>query len=158
MSPLILNLLILCSTSLFHVISSTSTDIHDLLPEYGFPKGLIPNNAISYTISTDGFFTIQLDSPCYVHFSDQYLVYFHTRLTGKLSYGSVTRVSGIQAQILFLWPSVTGIKVHKDSGMLEFFAGALSQKLPAEEFVNVPGCSPKACQGGSTATNLVDRV
>lgn len=167
MSPTTLILLWLCSTFVFefqhvNVIiatpTSNPTDIHDLLPQYGFPKGLLPNNVASYTLpsSDDGFFTVQLQSPCYVHFSDQ-LVYYHSLITGYLSYGSVSGVSGIQAKMLFLWLPVTGITVHHDSDMLEFFVGALSQNIPATRFQRVPGCSPKACKGSAT-TILVDRM
>lgn len=140
----------------FQVIATQSpADIHDLLPQYGFPKGLIPNNVASYTISSSsGFFTIHLQSPCYVLFSDQ-LVYYHTLITGTLTYGSVSTVKGIQAKELFLWLPVTGINVDRDSGILEFFVGALSKKLPADQFQRVPGCSHKACKG-STVTKLVD--
>lgn len=141
---------------LFHgdlVLSTTAPDdIHDVLPQYGFPKGLLPNNAVSYTLSPDdGFFTVQLDAPCYVHWDDQ-LVYYHSQISGTLTYGSVSHVSGIQAQKLFLWLPVTGIKVHQDSGMLEFFVGALSQTLPASDFQDVPGCSRR---GSLLARNLI---
>lgn len=54
-------------------------------------------------------------------------------------------VSGIQAKKLFLWLPVTGIKVV-DSEMVEFYVGALSQKLPAKEFEDIPNCMSKACQ------------
>ncbi|TKY59995.1 hypothetical protein E2542_SST17090 [Spatholobus suberectus] len=128
----------------------TPPDIHDLLPQYGFPKGLLPNNVISYTLSPDGSFSLQLDAPCYVHWEDQ-LVYYHTQISGTLTYGSVSHVSGIQAQKLFLWLSVTGIKLHQDSRTLEFFVGALSQILPASHFQDVPGCSRR----GSPTANLV---
>jgi len=120
--------------------STASPDIHDLLPQYGFPKGLIPNNVISYTLSPDASFLIHLDAPCYVYWEDQ-LVYYHTLIKGTLTYGSVSQVSGIQAQKLFLWLPVTGIMLHQDSGMLQFFVGALSQQFPASDFQDVPACS-----------------
>ncbi|XP_020206094.1 uncharacterized protein LOC109791237 [Cajanus cajan] len=125
---------------LFHGDWVSGRDIHDVLPEYGFPKGLLPNNAVSYTLSSDGAFTVQLQDPCYVYWEDQ-LVYYHTLIKGTLTYGSVSHVSGIQAQKLFLWLPVTGITLHQDSGMLQFFVGALSQTLPAADFQDVPGCS-----------------
>ncbi|CAL5214116.1 unnamed protein product [Lathyrus oleraceus] len=125
---------------IFHTIA---TDIHDLLPDYGFPKGILPNNIASYTISPSGYFTVHFESPCYVHFSDQ-LVYYNTLITGTLTYGSVSGVSGIQAKMLFVWLPVTGMEVDSRSGMLEFFVGALSKKLPANQFQDVPRCSSKA--------------
>ncbi|KAF5447988.1 hypothetical protein F2P56_033497 [Juglans regia] len=123
------------------------TDVHDLLPQYGLPKGLLPNNVKSYTLSDDGSFSIELTSPCYVQF-DQ-LVYYNKKVNGKLSYGSVSSVSGIQAKKLFLWVSVTGIQADKDSDSIEFYVGALSEKLPAKQFEDVPVCKSKACTTGA---------
>ncbi|XP_021821393.1 uncharacterized protein LOC110762970 [Prunus avium] len=126
-------------------IAQSITDVHDLLPKYGLPKGLLPDNVNSYTLSEDGSFEIYLESPCYVHF-DQ-LVYYNKNIKGKLSYGSVSDVSGIQAKKLFIWVSVTGIQVDQGSDSVEFYVGALSEKLPAKQFEDIPVCKSKACQG-----------
>ncbi|XP_058735850.1 uncharacterized protein LOC131607917 [Vicia villosa] len=138
---------------IFHTTATptpTPADIHDLLPDYGFPKGILPNNIAFYTISPSGYFTVHLESPCYVRFSDQ-LVYYNTLITGTLTHGSVSGVSGIQAKMLFIWLTVTGMEVDSRSGMLEFFVGALSKKLPADQFQNLPVCSSKAGKGSGMA-------
>ncbi|CAN6555919.1 unnamed protein product [Malus baccata var. baccata] len=125
--------------------SVSIADVHDLLPKYGLPKGLLPNNVESYTLAEDGSFEIFLGSPCYVHF-DQ-LVYYNKHIKGKLSYGAVSDVSGIQAKKLFIWVSVTGIHRDKGSDSVEFYVGALSEKLPAKQFEDIPDCKNKACHG-----------
>ncbi|XP_014508222.1 uncharacterized protein LOC106767784 [Vigna radiata var. radiata] len=143
MSPQRMMMLLSTFLILFHgdlKSSRGSPDIHDVLPEYGFPKGLLPNNVISYTLSSDASFILHLDAPCYVYWEDQ-LVYYNTLIKGTLTYGSVSHVSGIQAQKLFLWLPVTGIKLHQDSGTLQFFVGAFSQEFPATDFQDVPGCA-----------------
>ncbi|XP_048425911.1 uncharacterized protein LOC103954027 [Pyrus x bretschneideri] len=65
----------------------------------------------------------------------------------KLSYGAVSDVSGIQAKKLFIWVSVTGIHRDKGSDSVEFYVGALSEKLPAKQFEDIPECKNKACHG-----------
>ncbi|XP_004294982.1 PREDICTED: uncharacterized protein LOC101301566 [Fragaria vesca subsp. vesca] len=125
------------------------TDVHDLLPKYGLPRGLLPDNVRSYTLSDDGTFEIYLESPCYVHFDE--LVYYNTTIKGKLSFGSVSDVSGIQAKKLFIWVSVTGMHMDEGSDSVEFYVGALSEKLPAKQFEDVPVCKTKACRGGAGA-------
>jgi hypothetical protein len=71
-------------------------------------------------------------------------VYYGKEIKGKLSYGSVHDVSGIQAKKLFVWLSVTGIEVSKvDSGMIKFFVGSISEELPAKQFEVVPACKRK---------------
>ncbi|KAI6670832.1 hypothetical protein NL676_005717 [Syzygium grande] len=129
-----------------------SGDVHDLLPQYGFPRGILPDNVASYSLSDDGAFEVRLRGPCYVQF-DQ-LVYYDRKISGKLSYGSVSGVSGIQAKKLFVWLPVTGIKSDSGSGMIEFYVGALSEKLPAAQFEAVPACKSNACDGNPEAASV----
>ncbi|PRQ35645.1 hypothetical protein RchiOBHm_Chr5g0082231 [Rosa chinensis] len=128
------------------------TDVHDLLPKYGLPRGLLPDNVRSYTLSDDGTFEIHLENPCYVHF-DQ-LVYYNKNIKGKLSFGSVSDVSGIQAKKLFIWVTVTGMHMEQGSDSVEFYVGALSEKLPAKQFEDIPVCKSKACRGGASVESM----
>ncbi|KAL8480792.1 hypothetical protein ACS0TY_027358 [Phlomoides rotata] len=130
-----------------YFLCSSAADVHDLLPLYNLPKGLLPRDIKSYSLSnTDNSFTIELNSnPCYVKFGDQ-LVYYDTIIKGKLGYGKVTAVSGIQAKKLFIWVSVTGIDVDEINDMIEFHVGALSQKLPAKDFEAIHSCKAKGLQ------------
>ncbi|XP_039013563.1 uncharacterized protein LOC120143267 [Hibiscus syriacus] len=149
-SPISLYLLLLILLSQTHLSFSTAdpatshgstSDVHDLLPSYNLPKGIIPGNVKSYTLSSTGDFTIELESTCYVHFDD--LVYYDKTITGRLSYGAVHDVSGIQAKMFFFWLPVTGIEVDGKSGMVQFFVGALSKTLPAQQFQDIPVCKSK---------------
>ncbi|KAG5566180.1 hypothetical protein RHGRI_001946 [Rhododendron griersonianum] len=141
------SLLFLSNTHLLSLSTTTTTaDIHDLLPQYGFPRGLIPDAVKSYSLSSDGSFAINLDRSCYVHFDDE-LVYYDKVVKGKMiSYGSVSDMSGIQAKKLFLWVTVTGMTADSDAGMIEFHVGALSEKLPAKQFESIHSCKNKGAQ------------
>ncbi|XP_054806170.1 uncharacterized protein LOC129308806 [Prosopis cineraria] len=119
--------------------------VHDLLTKYGLPKGLLPNNVKSYALSDDGSFRVELQKPCYVQFDR--LVYYDKVITGKLTYGSVSDVSGIQAKKLFIWLPVTGIKANEKSDTVEFYVGPLSEELPAKQFDDIPSCKRQACRG-----------
>lgn len=126
-------------------------DVHDLLPLYGLPKGLIPSDIRSYTLDkATGSFSIEMTRTCYVHF--QQLVWYDKHIKGKLSYGAVHDVSGIQAKKLFLWLPVTGIEKVKNSDVLRFFVGALSEDLPAEQFQEIPQCKSKVSQRSSISS------
>ncbi|KAJ6392699.1 hypothetical protein OIU77_022234 [Salix suchowensis] len=141
LSLYLLSLHILSKTRL--CLSLTTSDIHDLLPQYGLPRGLLPDNVESFTLpSSDGSFEVKLKTTCYVHFDD--VVYYDKVIKGKMSYGSVHEVSGIQAKKLFVWLPVTGIEVSKaDEGMVSFFVGPISEELPAKQFEDVPVCKRK---------------
>lgn len=126
-------------------------DVHDLLPLYGLPKGLIPSDIKSYTLDkSTGSFSIEMTRTCYVHF--QQLVWYDKHIKGKLSYGAVHDVSGIQAKKLFLWLPVTGIEKVKNSDVLRFFVGALSEDLPAEQFQEIPQCKSKVSRRPSISS------
>ncbi|KAK1426333.1 hypothetical protein QVD17_15004 [Tagetes erecta] len=154
-------LLIASITIIFTITTTTaaaaivsSSDIYDILTQYGLPIGIIPNAVESYTLSpTDGSFTVHLTRPCYVQFDDQ-TVYYNKLIQGKLTYGSVSDVTGIQAKQLFLWLSVTGMDLDANSGMVEFHVGVLSKKLPADMFEDVPDCKSKACVHESNAQSM----
>ncbi|CAK7339145.1 unnamed protein product [Dovyalis caffra] len=149
----LLSVLLLSKTQLS--LALTTSDIHDLLSQYGLPRGLLPDNVESYTLqSSDGSFEVSLKTPCYVHFDE--VVYYDKEIKGKLSYGSVHDVSGIQAKKLFVWLPVTGIEVSKaDAGMVKFFVGPVSEELPAQQFEDVPACKRKV---GGLRTDLESMV
>ncbi|XP_077225441.1 uncharacterized protein At5g01610-like [Tasmannia lanceolata] len=133
---------------LFYIItvsasnSETPNSVHDILPEFGLPKGLLPDSVTTYSLSDDGTFVIELSHSCYVQFSD--LVYYSNKITGKLSYGSISDLSGIQAKKVFIWVPVTGIEMDPGSDEIEFHVGFLSEKLPAKQFESIPTCKNKA--------------
>ncbi|GER50671.1 hypothetical protein STAS_27989 [Striga asiatica] len=137
-SPKVQLLTALISLFVPFLLSCSATDIHDLLPRYNLLEGLLLREVESYTLSdTDDSFTVELSSsPCYVRFGDQ-LIYYDNIIRGKLARGKVSDVSGIQAKKFFLWVPVTGIEVDEENQMIDFHVGALSQKLPAKDFVQL---------------------
>ncbi|KAI3450884.1 hypothetical protein Pfo_007549 [Paulownia fortunei] len=75
-------------------------------------------------------------------YNDQ-LVFFGKVIKGKLGYGKVSGVSGIQAKKFFIWVPVTGIDADEKNGMTEFYMGSISQKLPAKDFETIHSCKAK---------------
>ena len=151
-APISLRLILIAAVLAYFSLAAAASagglaiaDVHDLLPLYGLPKGLLPDNVNSYSLSADdGDFEIELDSTCYVHFSK--LVYYDKKIKGKLSYGKVSGVSGIQAKKGFLWVSVSGIVAHPSSDTVEFQVGFLSEELPVSEFEKIHTCKDKLTQ------------
>ncbi|KAL5216970.1 hypothetical protein ABZP36_017654 [Zizania latifolia] len=124
--------------------AQTNGAANDLLPKYGLPKGLIPDSVASYTFDeATGDFEIHLAGTCYVWFGS-HLVYYEKNVSGRLAYGTITNLSGIQAKKLFLWVSVTGIVAHPNKGSIEFQVGFISEALPAKQFDKVPLCGAGA--------------
>lgn len=131
-------------------------DAHDVLPLYGLPKGLLPDSIVSNTLSENGEFMVELAVPCYIHFT--YLVYYEKIIRGKLSYGTISDLSGIQAKQFLFWVSLTGIEAHPADGTIEFKVGFLSQTLPASEFDSIRQCKSKAFGRGFFPEELLPAV
>ncbi|KAH0997937.1 hypothetical protein GBA52_021801 [Prunus armeniaca] len=77
-------------------LSESPATVFEILPKYGLPSGLLPASVSNYTLSDDGRFVVVLGKPCYVQF--EYLVYYEKTITGKLTYGAITELKGIQVQ------------------------------------------------------------
>ncbi|CAL0329669.1 unnamed protein product [Lupinus luteus] len=114
--------------------------VFELLPLYGLPAGLLPSTVTDYTLSDDdGHFVVVLDKPCYVQFD--YLVYYDKTVSGKLSYGSITDLNGIQVERFFLWLNVDEIRVDlPPSNSIYFQVGLINKKLSVDQFKTVHSC------------------
>lgn len=133
-------LIVATTITLFSVTNSTAKEtVYDLLPKFGLPSGLLPNTVTDYSLSDDGRFVVVLDNTCYIQFD--YLVYYEKTITGKLSYGSITDLKGIQVQRLFLWFNVDEIRVDlPPSNNIYFQVGIINKKLNVDQFKTVRSC------------------
>ncbi|KAK9941388.1 hypothetical protein M0R45_017993 [Rubus argutus] len=120
-------------------LSDSPATVFEILPKFGLPSGLLPASVSSYTLSDDGRFVVVLDKPCYIQF--EYLVYYETTITGKLSYGAITELKGIQVQRFLFWFDVDEIKVDlPPSDSIYFTVGIINKKLDVDQFQNVHSC------------------
>lgn len=133
---------ILALTTAFFIFITNSTakeTVYDLLPKYGLPSGLLPNSVTDYSLSDDGRFVVVLDSTCYIQFD--YLVYYEKKITGKLSYGSISDLKGIQVQRVFIWFNVDEIRVDlPPSDSIYFQVGIINKRLSLNQFKTVRSC------------------
>ncbi|KAK7359262.1 hypothetical protein VNO77_01215 [Canavalia gladiata] len=127
------------TTLLCFAVCEAKESVYELLPKYGLPSGLLPNTVTDYTLGEDGRFVVVLDKPCYVQFD--YLVYYDTKISGKLNYGSITNLKGIQVQRFFLWLNVDEIRVDlPPSNNIYFQVGIINKKLNVDQFKTVRSC------------------
>lgn len=114
-----------------------SDALHDLLSENGFPKGLVPDAVESYTLAGDGTFQIRLKTnQCYVQFTDFF--YYDRTIAGKLSYGRIADLSGIQVRKHVVWLPITDIWV--DGQTIQLMTGFLAETVPVSMFETIRSC------------------
>lgn len=124
------------------VISVTDQPtVYQILEKYGLPSGLLPNSVKSYTLSPDdGSFVVELEKPCYIQFD--YLVYYDSKITGKLNVGSITDLDGIQVKRFLFWFNVDEIRVDlPSSDNIYFTVGIINKKLDIDQFETVHACT-----------------
>ncbi|CAM0875355.1 unnamed protein product [Alopecurus aequalis] len=146
MSPLALLLVAMAATAAPFAYAACEGEAslkgvaNDVLGEYGLPKGLLPDSVTSYEfVNATGDFKIQLASSCYVWFGNHY-TYFDKSISGTISYGAISNLSGIQAKKLFIWVSISSMVARPEKGVIEFHAGFISEDVPMSLFQEVPVC------------------
>ncbi|KAI8573058.1 hypothetical protein RHMOL_Rhmol01G0249100 [Rhododendron molle] len=156
--PHLFSLLLLFSLHILSLSASDAPTVYELLPKYGLPSGLLPDSVKSYSLSSDdGTFVVELDKPCYIQFD--YLVYYDKKITGKLKYGSITDLKGIQVQRLFIWFDVDEIKVDlPPSDSIYFLVGFINKKLDVDQFKTVRSCGAKKSKASVPCGRLWKRV
>ncbi|KAI3822914.1 hypothetical protein L1987_10515 [Smallanthus sonchifolius] len=152
-----MSLLLLALLALTASTSATPT-IYDIVNQFGFPSGIVPDSVESYsTAPADGdsfTFAIYLKKPCYVKYD--YLVHFDTEITGKITYGKITELKGLQAQSFWFWLNIDEIKV--DSSSLQFTLGLVTVKSDISLFVAIPTCKDKALADCDHSSKLISQL
>ncbi|KAL4278087.1 hypothetical protein GQ457_03G023590 [Hibiscus cannabinus] len=124
------------------IFSLCSSSIHDLLVSRGLPKGLLPKEVKSYTLSENGTLQVFLDEPCLTKYENR--VFFDTVVRANLSYGSLIGVVGLSQEELFLWLPVKDIIVDDPkSGLILFDIGLAYKQLSLSLFEEPPHCKPQ---------------
>ncbi|KAI3706333.1 hypothetical protein L6452_23990 [Arctium lappa] len=110
MAPSQLSLLILAVISSTPLISANSPTIYEALEHFGLPVGIFPDSVTSYTYDrTDGSFVVELKTFCFIQFD--YLVHFRPKITGKINYGVLSEIIGLEAHVFGLWFNIDEIRV-----------------------------------------------
>ncbi|KAJ9171798.1 hypothetical protein P3X46_015112 [Hevea brasiliensis] len=131
-------LLFLVSSSIYSVSGSTNLTAYEVLQEYDFPIGLLPNGVTSYELDTStGKFSVYLNATC-TFTIDSYELKYKTTITGVIKKDKLSSLSGIQVKILFFWLSIT--TVIRDDDELEFSVGIASADFPVSNFDECPTC------------------
>lgn len=144
-TPLVCLIWVVSSFILFEF--SASETIYELLQTNGLPMGLLPKGVTNFTYeNATGRFEVHLDQACNAKFEDE--IHYDCNVTGNLTFGQISGLSGISAQDLFLWFPVKEIRVDiPSSGLIYFDVGVVSKQFSLSSFE-----TPRECLA---ASNLV---
>ncbi|KAH9626943.1 hypothetical protein KSS87_003894 [Heliosperma pusillum] len=106
-------------TSLTMSSSLNTVSIYDALASHGLPIGLLPKGVKAFTLQEDGRFEAHLDQVCRSKLDNQFE--YKKDISGRLTYGRVGNLTGMESLELFVWVSVNGIRVDiPNSGRIHF--------------------------------------
>ncbi|MCL7035068.1 hypothetical protein MKW94_000904 [Papaver nudicaule] len=137
-------------SSVSSVYSDPAKDIYEVLKSHGLPIGLLPKGVTEFSLSENGRFEVHLDEACNAKFEN--VVHYDRNVTGTLSYGQIRELTGIQAQELFLWFPVNGIRVDiPSSGLIYFDVGVIYKQFSLSLFETPPDCTIVSSNGGPSS-------
>lgn len=140
MSPLycfhlIFFILFLSSLASAHDSSLTA---YEVLEEYDFPIGLLPNGVLGYELNTTtGKFSAYLNGSCTFSI-DSYKLKYSSTITGVISTDKLKSLSGIKVKVWWFWFSI--VEVTRDGDELKFSVGIASADFPVTNFDECPTC------------------
>ncbi|XP_030477078.2 uncharacterized protein LOC115694091 [Syzygium oleosum] len=138
---LIFTILLIFSTPPSHSSSAAndnSLSAYEVLEEYDFPIGLLPNGVLGYELdNSTGEFTAYLNGSCTFSI-DSYELKYSSSITGIISTDKLSSLSGIKVKVWFFWLSI--VKVVRDSDELEFSVGIASADFAVSNFDECPTC------------------
>ncbi|XP_042432549.1 uncharacterized protein LOC122019107 [Zingiber officinale] len=118
---------------------SNSSTVYDILQEYNLPPDILLDTVKSFSVTSNGYFVIDLYGECYVNF--EYVVYYASRVSGFLSYDSISNLEGVQIWNYLIWYGVSYIKVdlpYSDFIYIQF--GWVTRKLDIDQFQHIHSC------------------
>ncbi|XP_019182666.1 PREDICTED: uncharacterized protein LOC109177693 [Ipomoea nil] len=111
-----------------------------LLFAHALPMGLFPEGILDFYLdNVSGRFELHLSHSCAAEFETP--VWYNATVSGILSYGQISDLSGVAAQELFLWLPVDSIRVDiPSSGLIYFDVGVVNKQFSLSFFE-----TPRVC-------------
>ncbi|KAJ6848212.1 uncharacterized protein M6B38_273185 [Iris pallida] len=150
--PIPKTLLFLCFIIPFS-FATNSPSAYEMLEEFNFPRGILPEGVQSYTLRPDGWFEVLLWGDCDFQVEGGYPLKYRRRVTGRVDSGVLRDLNGVSVKVLFVWVGIN--QVIRSDSTLYFYVGPFSASFPVTNFEECPTCRcGTACIGEAAAAAL----
>lgn len=120
------------------ILDSDKPTAYEMLERFNFPKGILPQGAKGYILKENGNFEVFLNGDCKFEVEGGYSLHYKSKITGKVSMGSLKELQGVSVKVLFLWLSITDVSTA--DGQLYFYVGPAFASFPISNFEEIPQC------------------
>lgn len=118
---------------------STAPTAYEVLQSFDFPVGLLPKGVTGYDLDeSTGRFNAYLNGSCSFSLDGSYQLSYKSKISGRISKGKLTNLSGISVKVLILWLNI--VEVTRDEGDLDFSVGIASADFSVDNFSISPEC------------------
>ncbi|KAH7685191.1 At5g01610-like protein [Dioscorea alata] len=116
---------------------SDAPSAYEMLEKFDFPRGILPEGVVSYTLRSNGGFEVRLSSDCEFKVNGGYLLRYKRRITGRVERGSIVELTGVSVKVL-VWFNIN--RLVKGDAEIYFYVGPLSASFPTSNFEECPKC------------------
>ncbi|TVU25980.1 hypothetical protein EJB05_28504, partial [Eragrostis curvula] len=117
--------------------NSTTSTAYDMLAQYDFPPGILPQGVKGYTLSPDGSFEVDLPGDCNLHAVDLKILY-SSRISGNIQNRTIHSLEGVKVNVLLTWIDID--QVDRIEDQIQFHTNLESKSFPVDNFANSPQC------------------
>ncbi|KAF8730743.1 hypothetical protein HU200_016605 [Digitaria exilis] len=118
--------------------NSTTPTAYEMLEQYNFTRGILPQGVTGYVLHPDGSFEVYLPGECNIHASNMQIKY-SSRIAGNIHAQSISSLEGVQVEMMLIWFGIT--EVTRTGDQFKFSAGLISKSFPIDSFANSPKCN-----------------
>lgn len=129
----------------------TSSTAYEMLEQYNFPRGILPEGVTGYKLGPDGSFEVYFPRKCEFLLSRTWLVRYETSISGAAAAGKLTALGGVYVKVLFLWIPVG--EVDRAGDQLSFYVGPVATSFPIADFADSPKCRGYGGDGAAAASS-----
>ncbi|KAL2540483.1 hypothetical protein Adt_01461 [Abeliophyllum distichum] len=120
-------------------VGNPSLTAYELIQSYDLPVGLLPEGVTHYDLDqTTGKFNAYFDGSCSFSLEGSYQLKYNSKISGYISKGKLTSLSGVSVKVFFLWLNI--VEVVRSGDNLEFSVGIASADFSIDNFYECPRC------------------
>ncbi|WKA02740.1 hypothetical protein VitviT2T_020894 [Vitis vinifera] len=151
LAAILISLILIHSTPAISSIDSRTA--YEVLEDYNFPVGLLPQGITGYDLNiTTGQFSVYFNDTCSFSLESSYHLKYKPTIKGYISNGNLSSMEGVYARLFFVWKKI--VEIVRSGDDLVFSVGVLSSVFPIDYFEKSPQCGCGFQCGGGQVRKL----
>ncbi|KAL6660541.1 hypothetical protein ACP70R_001576 [Stipagrostis hirtigluma subsp. patula] len=113
--------------------NSTTLTAYEMLEQYEFPRGILPEGVTGYVLRPDGSLEVYLQGDCNLH-AGKTKIHYSSRIAGNIQSRLIHGLEGVKVKMEFSWIGID--QVDRADNQVYFHHGMFSKSFAIEKFAN----------------------